>query len=58
MAAVVAAQWTHPDGAAVAEEEIHLWTLDSNTGLVVGFRHHVDTSQHLIAAGLDRQVVA
>jgi uncharacterized protein len=38
-------------GGRFRDEEMHLWTLDSD-GKVTRLRHYVDTAKHLEAAGL------
>jgi hypothetical protein len=38
-----------PSGAALRDEEIHLWAFDA-AGEVVRFRHYMDTAKHIEAA--------
>lgn len=38
-----------PGGGSYRDDEIHVWTFD-DAGLVVRFRHYVDTAKHIAAA--------
>jgi ketosteroid isomerase-like protein len=44
--AEIRASFALPDGARLADEELHLWTF-GDTGQVVRFRHYVDTAKHI-----------
>ena len=53
VAAEIRASFALPNGGRFADEELHLWTF-GDTGLVIRFRHYVDTAKHLAAnAGRD-----
>jgi ketosteroid isomerase-like protein len=41
--------WRLPNGAALADDELHLWTFD-DAGKIARLRHYVDTAKH-IASG-------
>jgi uncharacterized protein len=53
----VATEWRLPSGAELVDEELHLWTFDES-GVVVRFRHYVDTAKHLAAAGVPAHQLA
>ena len=38
--------WRLPDGARLADDELHLWTFD-DAGKIVRLRHYIDTAKHI-----------
>lgn len=48
--AEIRAGFTLPNGGRLVDDELHLWTFDTE-GKVTRFRHYVDTAKHLAVAG-------
>ena len=50
VAADVHVAWLLPDGARLADDEVHLWTFDE-TGKIARLRHYIDTAKHIAVCG-------
>jgi ketosteroid isomerase-like protein len=50
VAATIVIETGVPGGGRYRDEEMHLWTFDSD-GRISGLRHYVDTAKHIAAAG-------
>lgn len=42
--------WRLPNGARLADDELHLWTFDEKRK-IVRLRHYVDTAKHIAVSG-------
>jgi ketosteroid isomerase-like protein len=49
VAAEISFELEMPNGTVVRDEEIHLWTFNDK-GMVIRFRHYLDTAKHISVA--------